>query len=168
LDYFNIKFGTDGWRAVIADEFTFKNVRICAQAVANYLKAARLSDKGIVIGYDTRFASADFARVSAEVLAGNDIKVYLSEVAVPTPVVSYAVANLEGGGGIVITASHNPAQWNGFKYKSPDGASAPGEVVAEIEKQITAFDPKSIETIPLQNAIESGAVVLADLKTAYR
>ena len=163
-----IKFGTDGWRAVIADEFTFKNVRICTQAVANYLKGARLSDKGIVIGYDTRFASADFARASAEVLAGNDIKVYLSEGAVPTPVVSYAVANLEAGGGIVITASHNPAQWNGFKYKSPDGASAPDDVVAGIEKQITAVDPDSIKTLPLQKAIESGVVVLTDFSPSYR
>jgi alpha-D-glucose phosphate-specific phosphoglucomutase len=168
LDHFNIKFGTDGWRAVIADEFTFKNVRICAQAVANYLKSARLSEKSIVIGYDTRFGSADFARASAEVLAGSGIKVYLSEGAVPTPVVSYAVANLEASGGIVITASHNPSQWNGFKYKSSDGASAPDDVVAEIEKQITAVDPKSIKTIPLQKTIEARTVVMTNFMPAYR
>ena len=101
-------------------------------------------------------------------LAANGIKVYLSDGAVPTPVVSYAVANLEAGGGIVITASHNPAQWNGFKYKSPDGASAPDEVVAEIEKHIAAVDPESIKTIPLLKAIESGMVVLADFRPAYR
>ncbi|MCL2281191.1 MAG: phosphoglucomutase/phosphomannomutase family protein, partial [Dehalococcoidia bacterium] len=120
-----IKFGTDGWRAIIADEFTFGNVRICAQAVADYLHDTGLSRHGIVIGFDTRFASADFANASAEVLAGNGIKVYLSDNAVPTPVVSYSAAKLQTGGGIVITASHNPGSWNGFKFKSPDGASAP-------------------------------------------
>jgi phosphomannomutase len=143
-------------------------VRICAQAVANYLKSARLSEKGIVIGYDTRFASADFARASAEVLAGNGIKAYLSESAVPTPVVSYAVANLETGGGIVITASHNPSHWNGFKYKSPDGASAPDDVVAEIEKQIAAVNSEYIKIISLSKGIERGMVVLTDFRPAYR
>lgn len=165
---YKIKFGTDGWRAVIADEFTFKNVRICAQAVADYVKSARLSEKGIIIGYDTRFSSADFAGASAEVLAGNGIKVYLSEAAVPTPVVSYAVANMEAGGGIVITASHNPAQWNGFKYKSPDGASAPDDVVAEIEKHIASIKPESIKIMPLQRAVDSGIVVPTDFKPAYQ
>jgi len=164
----NIKFGTDGWRAIIADEFTFKNVRICAQAVANYLKSMHLSGKGIVIGYDTRFASADFARASAEVLAANGIKVYLSEDAVPTPVLSYAVANLEAGGGIVITASHNPAPWNGFKYKSPDGASAPEDVVAAIEEHIAAVDPDTIKAVTLEKAIVSTMVVLTDFRLAYR
>ena len=143
-------------------------MRICAQAVANYLKGASLTEKGTVIGYDTRFSSADFAGASAEVLAANGIKVYLSEAAVPTPVVSYAVANLGTGGGIVITASHNPAQWNGFKYKSPNGASASGDVVAEIERQITAVDPEAITTIPLPKAIESGLVVMTNLRPAYR
>jgi alpha-D-glucose phosphate-specific phosphoglucomutase len=164
----NIKFGTDGWRAVIADEFTFKNVRICAQAVASYLKSTGLADKGIVIGYDTRFASADFAGASAEVLTGNGIKVYLSDSAVPTPVVSYAVVNLNAGGGIVITASHNPAAWNGFKYKSPDGASAPEDVVAAIEKCIAAVNSDSIKAIPLPEAVKSGMVIRSDFLPAYK
>ncbi len=164
----NIKFGTDGWRAVIADEFTFKNVRVCAQAVANYLEDAGLSHKGIVIGYDTRFASADFAIASAEVLAGNGIKVYLSDSAVPTPVVSYAVVNLKAGGGIVITASHNPAAWNGFKYKSPDGASAPEDVVTAIEKCIVAVNSDSIKAIPLPKAIKSGMVIRSEFLPAYK
>ena len=163
-----IKFGTDGWRAVIAEDFTFANVRICAQAVADYIKAAEMADKGIVIGYDTRFGSADFARASAEVLAGNGIKVYLSESAVPTPVVSYAVVHLEAGGGIVITASHNPGSWNGFKYKSPDGASAPAEAVAEIEKRIALVEPERIQPLKLETAIKNGLVVLSDFKPAYR
>jgi alpha-D-glucose phosphate-specific phosphoglucomutase len=143
-------------------------VRICAKAVANYLKDANLAEKGIVIGYDTRFASADFARTSAEVLAADGIKVYLSESVVPTPVVSYAVAHLETGGGIVITASHNPARWSGFKYKSPDGASAPDNVVSKIEKHIASTDPNNIKSIPLQKALESGIVVLTDHVTTYR
>jgi alpha-D-glucose phosphate-specific phosphoglucomutase len=143
-------------------------VRICAQAVANYLKDAHLSGKGIVIGYDTRFSSSDFAKASAEVLAGSGIKVYLSQGAVPTPVVSYAVAKLEAGGGIIITASHNPARWNGFKYKSPDGASAPDDVVAKIEMYIAAVDPESINKIPLQNAIGSGTILITDFMPDYR
>ena len=91
-----IKFGTDGWRAIIAEDFTFENVRYCAQGVADYLKEAGLAGRGLVIGYDTRFASEDFAAAAAEVLAGNGIKVYLSPKPAPTPVVSYAVTAPKG------------------------------------------------------------------------
>jgi len=129
-----IKFGTDGWRAVIAEDFTFDNVRACAQGVANYLKRANLSERGLVIGYDTRFASEDFAAAAAEVIAGNKIKVNLCSKAAPTPVISYAVTSTKSAGGIIITASHNPARWNGFKFKDALGASAPSEVAADIEK----------------------------------
>jgi phosphomannomutase len=127
-----IKFGTDGWRGIIAEDFTFNNVRICAQAVAEYLKQDRLDKRGLVIGYDTRFASEDFAAAAAEVLAGNDIKVHLCLKPAPTPVVSFAVPTTKSAGAIVITASHNPGSWNGFKYKSQDGASAPDEVTSQI------------------------------------
>ncbi len=143
-------------------------MRVCAQAVADYLKSVNLAEKGIVIGYDTRFASADFARASAEVLAGNGIKVFLSSKTVPTPVVSYAVANLKAGGGIVITASHNPAAWNGFKYKSPDGASAPQEVVAAIEKLIAAVDPDNIKSLPMSAATSSGLIAQSDFLPPYK
>ncbi len=163
----NIKFGTDGWRAVIADEFTFTNVRICTQGVALYLKEALLEGAGMVIGYDTRFQSAEFARTAAEVLAGNGIKVYLSDRAVPTPVVSFAVKNLSACGGIVITASHNPAGWNGFKLKSADGASAPGETVARVEKLISALNHNSVKTIPLQQGLENGIIKSMDFAPAY-
>ncbi len=129
-----IKFGTDGWRAVIAEEFTFANVRACAQGVADYLKTAGQGKGGIVIGYDTRYASEDFATASAEVLAANGIKVFLSSKAVPTPVTSYAVTALKADGAIMITASHNPGNYNGFKYKVNSGSSAPSEVIAVIEK----------------------------------
>ncbi len=104
-----IKFGTDGWRGIIAEDFTFDNVRICAQGVADYLHKSGLAKHGLVIGYDTRFASRDFASAAAEVIAGNGIKVFLSHKAEPTPVVSYAVVAKQAGGAIVITASHNPA-----------------------------------------------------------
>lgn len=163
-----IKFGTDGWRAVIADEFTFANVRICAQAIADYLHEAELAQKGVVIGFDTRFASDDFAKTSAEVLAGNGIRVYLSDSAVPTPVLSYSVAHLQAGGGIVITASHNPGSWNGFKYKSPDGASAPYETVARIEELIAQSQPRNIRKIRLSDAVMQGLVTISDFKSAYR
>ncbi len=105
-----IKFGTDGWRAVIAEDFTFGNVRACAQGVADYLKGAGTGGKGLVIGYDTRFASEDFAAASAEVIAANGIKVILLSKAAPTPVTSYTLTNLKAAGGIMITASHNPSQ----------------------------------------------------------
>src|SRR4030043_879903 len=126
-----LKFGTDGWRAVIAEDFTFENVRYCAQGVADYLKKAKLAERGLVIGYDTRFASEDFAAAAAEVLAGNKIKVNLCSKAAPTPVISYAVPATRPIGGIIITASHNPRRWNGFKYKDQAGASAPSEVATE-------------------------------------
>ncbi len=144
LDNSPIKFGTDGWRAIIAADFTFENVRICAQAVAVYLKESGLAEHGLVIGYDTRFASEDFARATAEVICGNGIKVFLCNNTAPTPVISYSVIAKKAGGAVVITASHNPAQWNGFKYKSEDGASAPVEVVSQIEKNIGKSSVKSI------------------------
>ena len=131
-----IKFGTDGWRAVIAQDFTFDNVRVCAQALADFLEQTGLSKRGVVVGYDTRFASDDFAAASAEVLAGRGIKVYLSPHPAPTPAISYGVLAKEAGGGIVITASHNPARYNGFKIKSADGASAPTEIINEVEKNV--------------------------------
>jgi len=89
-------------------------VRVCAQAVANYLKQAGLASRGLIVGYDTRFASEDFASAAAEVVAGNGIKVYLCPKATPTPVISYGVLAQEAGGAIIITASHNPAIWSGF------------------------------------------------------
>ncbi len=132
-----IKFGTDGWRGIIAQDFTFDNVRACSQAVADYLKQTGLASKGLIVGYDTRFASEDFASAAAEVVAGNGIKVYLCPKATPTPVISYGILDKQAGGAIIITASHNPATWNGFKYKSEYASSAPPEVTTEIEKHIS-------------------------------
>jgi alpha-D-glucose phosphate-specific phosphoglucomutase len=164
-----IKFGTDGWRGIIADDFTFSNVRICAQAVASYLIEAGLAQRGLLVGYDTRFASEDFARAVAEVAAANGIKAYLCSKATPTPVISYGVLDKNAGGAVVITASHNPAQWNGFKYKSQDGASAPTEVVARLEKNIASIIASGkIARKPLDEALKQGLVEYVDLEPAYR
>ncbi|UCE98504.1 MAG: phosphoglucomutase/phosphomannomutase family protein [Dehalococcoidia bacterium] len=163
-----MKFGTDGWRGIIADDFTFDNVRICAQAVADYLKNSGLAARGLVIGYDTRFASKDFAEAAAEVICGNNIKVYLCNKATPTPVVSYGVLLKKAGGAVVITASHNPAQWNGFKYKSDDGASAPTEVIAEIEKNIASIITNGkIKRLSQAEADKQGLIEHIDLASPY-
>ena len=163
-----IKFGTDGWRAIIADDFTFDNVRICAQSAADYMKSAGLANQGMVIGYDTRFASEHFAVAAAEVVAANGIKVHLCKSAAPTPVISYAILNLKAGGGIIITASHNPGQWNGFKFKQGDARSASPEVIVELEKGIARIQAGAeIKQTKLEDAIAKGIVIRFDPAPAY-
>jgi alpha-D-glucose phosphate-specific phosphoglucomutase len=163
-----IKFGTDGWRGIIGQDFTFDNVRACAQGVADYIKQAGLIGRGLIIGYDTRFASEDFASAAAEVAAGNGIKVDLCSKATPTPVISYGVVEKGVGGAIVITASHNPAKWNGFKYKSEEGSSASPGVTAEIEKYISlALTTGEISRIPLSKALDEGIIQKLDLDPIY-
>ena len=163
-----IKFGTDGWRAVIAEDFTFDNVRACAQGVAGYLKQSGLAGRGLVIGYDTRFASEDFAAACAEVVAANGVKVYLCPKVTPTPVVSYGVLAKKAGGAIIITASHNPGKWNGFKYKTEHGASAPDEVTAQIVKFINqTFEGGKISRQPLAKLVGEGLVESTDLDGVY-
>jgi len=164
-----IKFGTDGWRGIIARDFTFDNVRVCAQGVADYLKKAGMTERGLIIGFDTRFASEDFAAACAEVTAASGIKTYLCERATPTPVVSYGVLVRKAAGAIIITASHNPGIWNGFKYKDQHGASAPDEITGEIVKSIdqTLSKGKSPEQMPLKKAVEQGLVAQIDLAPVY-
>jgi len=159
-----IKFGTDGWRAIIAEDFTFDNVRTCAQGVAEYLKGSGLSQRGLVIGYDTRFASEDFAAAAAEVLAGNNIRVHLCLNPAPTPVISYTVPDIKAAGAIIITASHNPGSWNGFKYKSQDGASASTEITSQIEKNIAYLT----QTLSLQGRGPEGGVKRIALDKALK
>ncbi len=125
-----IKFGTDGWRGVIADTYTFKNVKIVSQAVADYLGKG----KKVVVGFDTRFMSGRFARASAEVLNNNGVSVILSDRAVPTPTLSFAVKSRKCDLGVMITASHNPAEYNGFKIKNASGGAASPEVTKAVEK----------------------------------
>ncbi|MGA8668238.1 MAG: phosphoglucomutase/phosphomannomutase family protein [Terracidiphilus sp.] len=133
-----IKFGTDGWRGVIADDFTFANVRTAAEAIAAYVHAQLGSAhedpaKGLCIGYDTRFGSKAFARACAEVVAATGIPVALANDITPTPALSYGVRERGAAGGIMITSSHNPAQWNGVKYKAWYGGSGKPSIIAEIE-----------------------------------
>jgi len=128
-DNFEIKFGTDGWRAIIADTYTLKNVRILTQAVADYLGKG----KSVAVGYDTRFMSANFALAAAEVLRNNGLSVILSDRPVPTPCLSFAVKTRKMDFGIMITASHNPAEYNGYKLKTPSGGAAGQDITGAVE-----------------------------------
>ena len=138
-------------------------MRACAQGVADYLKSAGQGKRGIVIGYDTRFASEDFAAASAEVLAGNGIKAFLFPKPAPTPVTSYTVTALKADGAIMITASHNPGEYNGFKYKVDSGCSAPTEVISIIEKNANAAaGTGKISSLNLDDAIKKKLVSYHD------
>ena len=105
----SIRFGTDGWRAIIAEDYTFDNVRLCTRGVSEYMLNQGLAQRGLVVGYDTRFASEDFARTVAETAAGSGVNVYLCDRPAPTPVVTYNIVDRKAGGAVVITASHNPS-----------------------------------------------------------
>lgn len=129
----SIKFGTSGWRAIMADEFTFANVRIAVQSIADYLREERLHNKPIVIGYDTRFLSEDFARTAAGVLAANGMESLLCGRDTPTPVVAFEVLRNKAAGGIIITASHNPATYSGLKFNSSWGGPALPQITQKIE-----------------------------------
>lgn len=124
-----IKFGTDGWRGVIGDDYTFKNLKIVSQAVADYLGKG----KKAAVGYDTRFMSERFAEISAQVLSANGIEVILSDRAIPTPALSFCVNKRKLDLGIMITASHNPAEYNGFKIKTNTGGAAGPEITKKVE-----------------------------------
>jgi phosphomannomutase len=131
-----VKFGTDGWRGLIADDFTFANVRIAAEAIAAYVHAKEDPAKGLCIGYDTRFESKAFARACAEVAAATGIPVQLANAITPTPALSFGVRERGAAGGIMITSSHNPAQWNGVKYKAWYGGSGKPSIIAQIESHL--------------------------------
>ena len=140
-----IKFGTDGWRAVIAREFTFANVERVAQAYADFLRTSADSDAVVIVGFDRRFLSEQFAGRAAEVLAGNRFRVALFQQSMPTPLISWAVKDLQACGGVVITASHNPAEFNGFKIKAPWGGSAAPETTGAVEQLVDKTTPKRAE-----------------------
>lgn len=130
----NIKFGTSGWRAIIADEFTYENVRICTQAIADHLKSIGQA-KGVIIGSDARFMSSKFMEVAAEVLAANGIKAYLCIRDTPTPVISYEILRRKLSGGINFTASHNPPEYQGLKFSPAWGGPALPETTKDIEER---------------------------------
>ncbi len=131
-----IKFGTDGWRAVIADDYTFANLEKVALATARYFRRHKKIKNGIVIGYDARFMSREFAEKSAEVIANAGITVKLADSIVTTPMISLVTKLEKAAGGVVITASHNPAKWNGFKIKGDFGGPAHPEMIAALEKEL--------------------------------
>ncbi len=141
-----IIFGTDGWRGIIAEDFTFDNVKAVAQALADYLISQNLNDKGLVVGYDTRFMSDKFAKEVAEVAASNNIQVALASKPTPTPIISFTVKNRKAGGGVVITASHNPPIYNGVKFKLEHGGPAPTEITKQIESLLFKNPPKHDKT----------------------
>ncbi len=159
----SIKFGTDGWRAVIAEDFTFENVRMVAQALADYLDD-QSEDKRVAVGYDFRFLSEDFARAVAEVLAANGITVFLSPRACPTPHVSYYVRKHNLPVGVVITASHNPYAYNGLKIKERFGGSASVQTTRQIESFI---GKNPVRTMPLREAKTAGKVIETPLDEGY-
>jgi phosphomannomutase len=135
-----IKFGTDGWRGMIGDTFTFANVRRVAAAIAEYVKEEGTAARGLVVGYDTRFLSPESAQAAATVIAEAGIRVVLADRPTPTPAISYAVVERRAAGALVVTASHNPARWNGVKFKAPFGGSAAPAMVKRIEACLHKLD----------------------------
>jgi alpha-D-glucose phosphate-specific phosphoglucomutase len=131
-----IKFGTDGWRGVIADDYTFENVRKVTQAIARYVVRCEKPQNGLLVGYDTRYGSERFARAAAEVISATGTPVWLSDRACPSPAISLLVKQRGAAGGIMITASHNPYKWSGIKFKASYGSSASPAIVAQIEKEL--------------------------------
>jgi phosphomannomutase len=153
-----VKFGTDGWRGIIADDFTYANVHIAAAAIANYVLAHENAAAGICIAWDTRFASQAFARVVAEVLATAGIPVFLADKVTPTPALSYAVRERKAAAGVMITSSHNPAQWNGVKYKASYGGSGSPSIIAAIEANLDK---------PLEDAENPASIAVVDFNPDY-
>ncbi|HEV2491809.1 MAG TPA: phosphoglucomutase/phosphomannomutase family protein [Terriglobia bacterium] len=164
-----IKFGTDGWRGVIGDDFTFANVRRVAGAIAEYVRVEGEPERGLIVGYDTRFLSPDAARLAAEVVAAAGIPVTLAAQATPTPAISYAVVARHTAGAIMVTASHNPYRWNGLKFKAPYGGSALPAIMQRIEKHLRRMDkpgrrPKKARPARL-HTVDLVSPYLARLKT---
>ncbi|HLF74675.1 MAG TPA: phosphoglucomutase/phosphomannomutase family protein [Anaerolineales bacterium] len=163
---YQIKFGTDGWRGVIADDYTFDNLRRAAQGFASYLLENNRGGQWVVVGYDKRFHSENFAAAAAEVLAGNGLNVYLTDSATPTPVISYSVVNKQACGAVNITASHNPATDNGFKVRDENG----GAIDPDGLKRIEALIPESAEGVKrllLNHGMRDGRIVVFDASQAY-
>ena len=163
-----IKFGTDGWRGVIADDFTFENVRRVAGAIASYVLKYEDPRRGVIIGYDTRFASQSAAQAVAEVIANAGIPTKLSNDYTPTPAVSYAVKQQNAAGGVMVTSSHNPWNWNGVKFKGKFGGSATPAIMTKVEEDLRAGAmPKgskaAIDEIDVKQAYVAAVCKFADV-----
>jgi phosphomannomutase len=163
-----IKFGTDGWRGIIADDFTFENVRRVAGAIAGYVLKNEDPRRGIIVGYDCRFASAAAAKVVSEVIAQAGIPVKLCNDCTPTPAVSYAVKHQGAAGGVMVTSSHNPWNWNGVKFKGNFGGSATPAIMKKIEAELAAGAAPNgtkadIEEVDLKHAYVQAVCAFADM-----
>lgn len=158
-----IKFGTDGWRGVIAEDFTDDNVRKVTHAIARYVVRAEKPGSGVLVGYDTRFASERFARVAAETVAAAGIPVWLATEACPTPALSLLVRQRRAAAGIQITASHNPYRWSGVKLKASYGSSASAAIVAQVEMELSKVLRDGVPPLPLRPDL----VQSLDVRTAY-
>ncbi|MFZ3173220.1 MAG: phosphoglucomutase/phosphomannomutase family protein [Carboxydocellales bacterium] len=164
----NIKFGTDGWRAIMADQFTFDNVKIVIQAVADFLKAKQYEHQGVIIGYDTRFLAEKFAATAAEVLAANGIKVYLLDKAAPTPVTAYAIKVWKTGGAVMFTASHNPPEYNGVKFIPEYAGPATPVITKELEENIgKVLAGKEIKIMEYHLAVEKELIQIINPRPPY-
>lgn len=163
-----IKFGTDGWRGIIADDFTFENVRRVAGAIASYVLKHEDAQRGVIVGYDARFASPRAAQIVAEVIAAAGVPVKLANDYTPTPAVSYAVKQQGAAGGVMVTSSHNPWNWNGVKFKGKFGGSATPAIMKKIEEEMAAgAAPKgnqaAVEEVDLKKAYIAAVCAFADM-----
>ncbi len=161
-----IKFGTDGWRGRIADDYTFENVRRCAQGFAAYLLEDGRKDEWVVVGYDKRFQSESFAAAVSEVLAANDLCVYLTDGPTPTPAISYSIVDKKAAGAVNITASHNPPSDNGFKVRDERGGAIAPEGLQQIESYIPSTADQ-VKSLPLKEAEAQGRLERFDPAPAY-
>lgn len=148
-----IKFGTDGWRGIIAEDFTFANARMVAEAIARYVVRGEDARKGVIVGYDQRYASDTVARRVAETISSTGTPVWLTDRPCPTPAVSYLVRERGAAGGVVVTASHNPYRWNGIKYKASYGSSALPSIVAQIENELKFVESTNIPALPARTQL---------------
>src|SRR5258708_22011224 len=166
-----IKFGTDGWRDVIAEDYTFENVEKVSHATAAYFKTLDRLSNGIFIGYDARFGSREFAELAARVIASQGIKTYLATSIVATPATSLAIVKKKLAGGVMITASHNPAKYNGYKIKGWYGGAALPAAVSEIEKNVAALEEGlllvSKELFNYDDLIKTKKIIPLDAKKIY-
>jgi phosphomannomutase len=161
-----IQFGTDGWRGRIAEDYTFANIRRCTQGFAHYLLNKGLKNEWVIVGYDQRFHSENFAASVAEVLAANGLRVYITDKATPTPVISYSVLNKKAVGAINITASHNPFTDNGFKVRDDHGGAIDPDGLKEIESYIPDLEEEA-SRIPFDEGISQSRIVIFNPNKAY-
>lgn len=161
-----IKFGTDGWRGHVGEDYTFANVRRCTQGFATYLAEEGYQGRRVVVGHDRRYQAEQFASAAAEVLAANGFKVYLTEGPTPTPVISYSVVEKKAAAAVNITASHNPYTDNGFKVRDENGGAIDPEGLLRIEKNIPTSEDQ-VQRVVISDALEVGSIVLFDPAPAY-